>query len=247
MRSNLKRLPPESAWWPGRRSLGEGGGPTRSEKCGLSGSTQLAVACLCLLFVVGCRQDMHNQPKYRPLRASAFFADHSSSRPLVEGTVARGALNDDEAFFTGKSGGVPVTEMPFQITEADLNRGQERFNIYCSPCHDQTGNGRGMVVQRGYRQPPSYHIERLKQAPPGYFFDVMTNGFGAMPDYKAQIAARDRWRIVAYVKALQLTQPTAPNPAPGQPGATTPPGQQPGPPPAAQPAAGQPATGRGGH
>ena len=94
--------------------------------------------------------------------------------------------------------------MPFAITAADLDRGQERFNIYCTPCHDQTGNGNGMVVQRGYRQPPSFHIERLKQADPGYFFDVITNGFGAMPDYKAQIDARDRWRIVAYVKALQM-------------------------------------------
>jgi mono/diheme cytochrome c family protein len=197
----------------------------------------------CLLILAGCRQDMHNQPKYRPLRPSTFFADHSSSRPIVEGTVARGALNDDEALFTGKVGGAPVTEMPFEITEADVNRGQERFNIYCTPCHDQTGNGRGMVVQRGYRQPPSFHIERLKQAPAGYFFDVMTNGFGAMPDYRAQVSPRDRWRIVAYIRALQLTQPTAPEPAPGAPGATNPPGQQPG----SQPPAAPPPTGRGGH
>jgi mono/diheme cytochrome c family protein len=200
-------------------------------------------ALFCLLFVVGCRQDMHNQPKYRPLRPSALFADHSSSRPLVEGTVARGALNEDEALFTGKVNGAAVAEMPFQITEADLTRGQERFNIYCSPCHDQTGNGRGMVVQRGYRQPPSYHIERLKQAPVGYFFDVMTNGFGAMPDYRAQISPRDRWRIVAYIRALQMSQPTAAEPPPGAPGATTnPPGQQPG----GQPPV-APAPGRGGH
>jgi mono/diheme cytochrome c family protein len=206
---------------------------------------QLLAVCVCLLVIAGCRQDMHNQPKYRPLRPSTLFADHSSSRPLVEGTVARGTLHDDDAFFTGKQDGQPVTEMPFAISEADLNRGQERFNIYCTPCHDETGSGRGMVVQRGYRQPPSYHIERLKQAPPGYFFDVITNGFGAMPDYKAQIAPRDRWRIVAYIKALQLSQPTVGEAPPGAPGASVPPGQQPG----TQPPkpAGQPATGRGGH
>jgi mono/diheme cytochrome c family protein len=166
---------------------------------------------------------MHNQPKYRPLRPSALFADGSSARPTVEGTVARGTLHADEVMFTGKSFGVAVKDMPFAITEADLNRGQERFNIYCAPCHDQTGSGRGMVVQRGYRQPPSFHIERLKQADPGYVFDVITNGFGVMPDYKAQINARDRWRIVAYLKALQLSQPTVGEPLPGTPGATTPP------------------------
>ena len=149
---------------------------------------------------------MHNQPKYRPLRPGPLFADNSSARQLVEGVVARGTLQEDEAFFTGKVAGTPVKELPFRIEGADLDRGQERFNIYCTPCHDRTGNGRGMVVQRGYRQPPSYHIDRLRQADPGYMFDVITNGFGAMPDYKAQIAPRDRWRIVAYVRALQLSQ-----------------------------------------
>ena len=179
---------------------------------------------------------MHNQPKYRPLRPSPLFENGSSARPLIEGTVARGTLNADEALFTGKLDGAPVKEMPFAIAEADLNRGQERYNIYCTPCHDGTGNGRGMVVQRGYRQPPSFHIERLKTADAGYLFDVITNGFGAMPDYKAQIDARDRWRIIAYVRALQLSQPTAAEPPPGAPGATTPPVEK-------TPAA----TGRGGH
>lgn len=148
---------------------------------------------------------MHNQPRYEPLEASAFFADGSSARQPVEGTIPRGTLNEDEALFTGKLGGVAVTEMPFAITAADLDRGQQRYNIYCTPCHDDSGNGRGMVVQRGYRQPPSFHVDRMKQAAPGYMFDVITNGFGAMPDYKAQIDARDRWRIVAYVKALQMS------------------------------------------
>jgi mono/diheme cytochrome c family protein len=160
----------------------------------------------CLLFVSGCRQDMHNQPKYRPLRPSPLFADGSSARPAIDGTVARGALQEDEAFFTGKVAGVAVRELPFKIEAADLDRGEERFNIFCTPCHDKTGNGKGMVVQRGYRQPPSFHIERLRQAEPGYIFDVMTKGFGVMPDYKAQIDPRDRWRIIAYVRALQLSQ-----------------------------------------
>jgi mono/diheme cytochrome c family protein len=154
----------------------------------------------------GCRQDMHNQPKYRPLRATTFFADGSSARPLVEGTVARGALQEDTAFYTGKNGNAPVAEIPFAIDQALLNRGQERYNIFCTPCHDATGSGRGMVVQRGYRQPPSLHEERLRTVEAGYFFDVMTNGFGVMPDYKAQIPARDRWAIVAYIRALQLSQ-----------------------------------------
>ena len=169
---------------------------------------------LCVL-VAGCRQDMHNQPKYRGLRASAFFADGSSARPLVEGTVARGTLQEDEAFFTGKIDKVDVKELPFAVDEQVLNRGQERFNIYCSPCHDRTGSGNGMVVQRGYRQPPSFHIDRLRQADAGHFFDVMTNGFGVMPDYKAQIAPRDRWAIVAYIRALQLSQHAAASDVPG--------------------------------
>jgi mono/diheme cytochrome c family protein len=128
--------------------------------------------------------------------------------------------------------------MPFAITPADLDRGQERYNIFCAPCHDQTGSGRGMVVQRGYRQPPSFHIDRLKAAEHGYIFDVITNGFGVMPDYRAQVDARDRWRIIAYVRALQLSQPTAADPAAGAPGAK-PAGEQPATPP-------QPG-GRGGH
>ena len=172
--------------------------------------------CALSLFVIaGCRQDMHNQPKYRGLRASAFFPDGSSARPLVEGTVARGTLQEDEAFFTGKIDKVTVKEFPFPIDEAVVNRGQERYNIYCSPCHDRTGSGNGIVVQRGYRQPPSYHIERLRQADVGYIFDVITNGFGVMPDYKAQVAPRDRWAIVAYIRALQLSQHAAASDVPG--------------------------------
>jgi mono/diheme cytochrome c family protein len=166
----------------------------------------LLPAVVCLLTVAGCRQDMHNQPKYRPLRATTFFADGASARPLVEGTVARGTLQEDQAFFTGRSGNTLVTELPFAVDEQVLARGQERYNIFCSPCHDATGSGRGMVVQRGFRPPASFHEERLRNAEAGHFFDVMTNGFGAMPDYRQQLTARDRWTVVAYIRALQLSQ-----------------------------------------
>jgi mono/diheme cytochrome c family protein len=159
-----------------------------------------------LLALGACRQDMHNQPKYIPLRSSDFFTNGSSARPLPDDTVARGTLQDDAAFYTGKAGTTEIDTLPFPITKEVLDRGQERFNIYCAPCHDRTGSGRGMIVQRGYRQPPSYHLDRLRQVPIGHFYDVMTNGFGAMPDYRAQVQPRDRWAIAAYIRALQLSQ-----------------------------------------
>jgi mono/diheme cytochrome c family protein len=162
--------------------------------------------CLVAAAASGCRQDMHNQPKAIPLRESMFFKDTSSARPLVEDTVARGTLQDDAAFFTGKNGTAEVDALPFPLTADVLDRGEQRFNIYCTPCHGMSGQGDGMIVRRGYRQPPSYHIDRLRQAPIGHFYDVMTNGFGAMPDYRGQIAPRDRWAIAAYVRALQLSQ-----------------------------------------
>jgi mono/diheme cytochrome c family protein len=158
------------------------------------------------LALSACRQDMHDAPRYDPLEASTIFRNGASAQPLVEGTVARGNLNEDELLASGKVNGQPADEFPFTITRADLDRGEERFNIYCSPCHGRTGEGNGMVVQRGYRQPPSYHADRLRTSPAGYFVDVMTNGFGAMPDYRAQITPDDRWRIVAYIRALQLSR-----------------------------------------
>jgi len=188
----------------------------------------LCVAVLSLIAAAGCRQDMHNQPKYRGLRGTEFFADGGSARPLVEGTVARGTLQDDAVFFTGKVGTATVKELPFPVDDGVLNRGQERFNIYCTPCHDATGSGKGMVVQRGFKAPPSFHDERLRNADAGYFFDVMTHGFGAMPDYRMQLSARDRWSVVAYIRALQLSQHAAPSDVPG------------GDPTKAQPAAAQP-------
>ena len=158
------------------------------------------------VFMIGCRQDMHNQPRYKPLAATEFFGDGRSARPAVEGTVARGHLRIDKARYTGKDNGMDITEFPFPITRADLLRGQERFNIYCSPCHSRAGDGNGMVVRRGFRQAASYHTPKLINAPVGHFFDVMTNGFGAMPSYASRVEPDDRWRIAAYIRVLQLSQ-----------------------------------------
>ena len=169
-------------------------------------SMRLGAACLLVVAAAGCRQDMHNGPGAQPLRESVFFKNGSSARPLVEGTVARGTLQDDVSFFTGKNGAAEVDALPFALTAEVLDRGEQRFGIYCTPCHGVTGQADGMIVRRGYRQPPSFHIDRLRQVPLGHFYDVMSNGFGAMPDYKAQIAPRDRWAIAAYVRALQLSQ-----------------------------------------
>jgi Cytochrome C oxidase, cbb3-type, subunit III len=159
-----------------------------------------------LFLLAGCRQKMADQPRYEPLVRSTFFGDERSARPLVEGTVARGQLRTDEQLYEGKQGGKLVDSFPFPVTLAVLSRGRERYDIFCSPCHDRVGTGQGMVVRRGYRAPPSMHIERLRQAPAGYFFDVMTNGFGVMPDYSQAIRAEDRWTIAAYIRALQLSQ-----------------------------------------
>jgi mono/diheme cytochrome c family protein len=158
-----------------------------------------------LLLLAGCRQDMHDQPKFRPLERSDFYSDQRSARPLVQNTVARGQLREDAYFYTGKVNKQPGEFFPFQVTQQALERGRERFNIYCAPCHSRLGDGNGMIVQRGYRRPPSFHIDRLRKAPAGHFFDVVSNGFGAMPDYAAQIPPRDRWNIIAYIRALQLS------------------------------------------
>jgi len=165
-----------------------------------------AGAIVALLLASSCRQEMYDQPKYKDLRHSDFFADQRQARPLPEGTVARGFLREDSRVFAGKVGNALVTEFPIRVDAALLRRGRQRFDIFCSPCHDRTGGGGGMVVKRGYRPPPSFHIDRLRDAPVGYVFDVITNGFGVMPDYAAQIDVDDRWAIVAYVRALQLSQ-----------------------------------------
>jgi hypothetical protein len=153
-----------------------------------------------------CRQDMHDTPRYKPLQQSDIYADKRSSRPLIEGTVARGFLRDDDVFYTGMQAGAPVERIPMPLTLAVVDRGRERYDIYCAPCHGIAGDGDGMIVKRGYKRPTSYHDPRLRNERAGYFFDVMTRGFGQMPDYAAQITPKDRWAIVAYIRALQLSQ-----------------------------------------
>jgi mono/diheme cytochrome c family protein len=166
----------------------------------------LLVAVL-LPAATGCwRQKMADQPAPRPLEASTFFADGRASRPIVEGTVPRGEAREDEAFVTGRAGADFVETFPFRVDRAALERGRERYDIFCSPCHDRVGEGQGMVVLRGYPKPPSLHLPRLRDARAGYLYDVVTRGFGRMPSYAPQIPAADRWAIVAYIRALQLSQ-----------------------------------------
>jgi mono/diheme cytochrome c family protein len=149
---------------------------------------------------------MHDQPKFEPLEVNNFFADGRSARPVVAGTVARGTLQEDEHFFTGRVNNEWVTTFPFPITKEVIERGQQRFNVFCSPCHSRLGDGNGAIVQRGLKQPPSFHIDRLRESPPGYFFNVITNGFGVMYDYADRIPPHDRWAIISYIRALQLSQ-----------------------------------------
>jgi hypothetical protein len=154
----------------------------------------------------GCRQDMHNQPKFVPQRSTTFFADGRSVRPQVDHTVARGQLGEDSFYYTGMIGGKEVDMMPFPVDMKVLARGQERYNIYCTPCHSRVGNGAGMIVQRGYKPAGNFHSARVLSLPLGHYFYVMTNGYGAMPDYSAQLTANDRWAVAAYIRALQISQ-----------------------------------------
>ena len=163
----------------------------------------------------GCRQDMHDAPRYEPLEASTFFADGRSSRPLLANTVARGQLRQDRHLYEGVVNGQPAETLPMPVTAALMARGQERFNVFCSPCHGRSGEGDGMIVQRGFPRPPSFHLDRLKNAPHGHLYNVISNGYGAMYSYGDRIEQNDRWRIVAYVRALQLSEPTTPTTRPG--------------------------------
>jgi mono/diheme cytochrome c family protein len=167
---------------------------------------QFALVALVAVCAAGCRVDMHVQPKLKADDGSTFFQDGRANRPEIPDTVARGHVRTDELLYTGHVNGVVVDQFPFPVTPPVLERGRDRFNIYCSPCHDYTGSGRGVVVQRGFPPPPSYHIERLRQAPAGHFFEVMTEGYGAMYSYAARVSPEDRWAIVAYIRALQLSQ-----------------------------------------
>ena len=163
------------------------------------GATSLLTAC-------GIRLDMHDQPKYKPLQENDFYADKRASRPIIEGTVARGQLRTDELFYTGKINGQEADQFPYPVTPQMLERGHERFNIYCSPCHSRVGDGNGMIVQRGFKRPPDYTEDKLMKAPVGHFVNVMTNGFGSMSEYKSQLSISDRWAVAAYIRALQLAR-----------------------------------------
>ena len=185
-----------------------------SSRCRTARLLACAAVLASLLMATACRVDMHVQPRYNPLGASSFFPDGRSERPMVPGTVPHGMLRTDQLRYTGKINGVAANEFPFPITRADLDRGRERFNIYCSPCHDYTGTGNGMMVQRGFQQPPSYHTERLRNMPVGHFFDVITNGYGAMYSYAGRVEPDDRWRIAAYIRVLQASEHATVNDVP---------------------------------
>ena len=165
------------------------------------------LALLGVVFATGCnRQDMRNQARYKPLAPSAFFDNGQASRPLIEHTIARGQLRLDTHLYEGRIDGEYAASFPMPLTQAILDRGQQRYGIYCTPCHDKVGTGNGMVVQRGFTHPTSYHDLTLRNKPAGYYFEVISKGFGRMQDYAAQINPEDRWAIVAYIRALQLSQ-----------------------------------------
>jgi len=174
---------------------------TRSRRC-----SAIVYLLFSILVSAGCRRDMFEQPKSNPLAASDFFPDGAASRPIPPHTVARGDLETDEAFYTGMVGSNLVTAFPIHVTRAVLERGRQRYEIDCLPCHGATGEGDGIVVHRGFPAPPSYHIERLRQAPVGHFFDVMTHGYGVMLPYASRVRPADRWAITAYIRALQLSE-----------------------------------------
>lgn len=200
------RLKPETRLDGRRRAVRNG---ALARVCGVAWLSTVGI------LLAGCRLDMHVQPKYLPYEPTTFFDDGRSERPVVPGTVARGHLHLDELLYTGKENGVLADKFPFPITRADLERGRERYNIYCTPCHDYNGGGHGMIVQRGFPPPPSFHIDRLRAAPAGHFFDVMTNGDGSMYSYATRVEPEDRWRIAAYIRALQLSHQATIHDVPG--------------------------------
>lgn len=207
-------------------------------------TTQLLILLLLLLTAAGCRRDMQDQPKIKPLRGTTFFRDGLGSRQPIQGTIPRGYLRSDTELFTGKRTGAQgatatpapqqttgaagsqtntypddIDTFPLPVTSEVVQRGRERYDIFCSVCHGMTGNGDGMIVRRGFRRAASFNDDRLRQAPVGHFFDAITNGWGAMPSYAAQIPVQDRWAIVAYIRALQVSQQnpaagTSPSPSP---------------------------------
>jgi mono/diheme cytochrome c family protein len=172
-----------------------------------TGRARLVAGVVVALSLLACRQDMHDQPRYEPYERSTFFADGMASRSLPAGVVARGQLNEDTLFHTGKNpDGTLSAHLPAPVDAQVLRRGRERFDIFCSPCHGRLGDGQGMAARRGFKQPPTFHQQRLREQPVGYYFDVITRGFGVMPSYAAAVPASDRWAIAAYIRALQLSQ-----------------------------------------
>jgi mono/diheme cytochrome c family protein len=176
----------------------------------LPGIATFAATLLVMIVLSGCRRGMVDQPHLKPLAEDKFFKDDAGSRTMPPHTVARGQLRADEQFFTGKGGDQLVATFPTPVTRAMLDRGHERFDVYCAVCHSRTGEGNGMVVQRGFPQPPSFHEQRLRDAPVGHFFDVITNGYGVMYPYASRVSPEDRWAIIAYIRALQLSEHATP-------------------------------------
>jgi hypothetical protein len=193
---------------PGRQMAGTAQAASRG-----SGCAALLVACLALWASAcapsGSLQAMANQPRYDPLAPSNFFPNGMSAQPVISDTVAYGQPMTDTLLYVGTVGGQPAATFPFPVTQEVMLRGQTRFNVFCSPCHGAVGDGQGIVAQRGFCCPASFHTDRLRSAPAGLFFDVITNGFGRMPAYATEIPVRDRWAIIAYVRALQLSQHAA--------------------------------------
>ena len=173
------------------------------------------LACFGILSLAGCRQDMHNQPKFNQQRGTSFYADGRSVRPQVQNSVARGQQDATSYLMTGFDNGKEGDGMPMPVDAALLERGQQTYNVFCTPCHSRVGNGAGIVVQRGYRPAGNFHTDRLRAAPLGHFYNVITNGYGSMPDYAGQLSVAERWAIVAYVRALQLSQSATPADAEG--------------------------------
>jgi len=181
-------------------------GPRYTPAAGACGGRALPVfITLCALALAACRPDMENQPKAKPLSESDFFSNHANARPIPPHTVERGGARANAAFYTGLTNGTYITQLPVKLTPGLLARGRERFDAMCSECHDRTGSGNGMVVLRGFPQPPSYYVPRLRNAPIGHFFDVITNGYGVMYSYATRVEPEDRWAIAAYIRALQLS------------------------------------------
>lgn len=174
----------------------------------MSAGSQFVWAGMALLLfaAAGCRRDMQDQPRFKPLAGSRFFADSRSARPVPAGTIARDELNDTDVLHTGLENGTFITRFPVPVTKQLLTRGEQRYNIFCTPCHGFLGDGNGMVARRGFKWPANLHTDRLRNAPPGYLFQVISNGYGAMPAYRHQIEPPDRWAILAYVRALELSR-----------------------------------------